>query len=146
MNKDKIKKISFFLFGLVLIGLFSASLISRNLKDPKISGPVITFNEEKHDFGDVIQGPQIECNFEFTNTGQSDLIIKNVTTSCGCTGAILDQKKDYAPGEKGKIRVTFNTQGRTGVVEKTITVESNDVTSPHKVLTISSNVVPELKQ
>jgi hypothetical protein len=145
MNKAIIAKLSYMVFGLVLIGLFSAFLISKNFKDPKIFGPAITFNSDKHDFGDVLSGPQLEYYFEFTNTGQNNLIIKNVSTSCGCTGAMVDEKKEYGPGEKGKIRVTFNTQGRSGVNEKNITVESNDITNPRKILTISSNIVPDLK-
>lgn len=146
MNKEKIVKLSYMVLGLILIGLFSAFLISKNLKDPKIYGPSITFTSDKHDFGDVLAGPQLEYNFEFTNTGQNTLIVKNVSTSCGCTGAMVDEKKEYGPGDKGKIHVTFNTQGRTGVNEKNITVESNDITNPRKILTISSNIVPELKK
>lgn len=140
MNKEKLKKISYFLFGLILICVFSAFIISKNLKNPAVSGAAISFVDERHDFGDVQQGPVLEHNFEFTNIGEDKLVVKNVSTSCGCTSAIIGDKKEYMPGESGKVKVSFNTQGRTGKFEKTITVETNDAKSPLKTLTITMNV------
>jgi hypothetical protein len=141
MGMNKFKKTVFFTAGLALIFVFSALLISKNLKDPKIIAPIITFKEEKHDFGDVPQGPKLEGTFEFTNTGQNLLVIKNVTTSCGCTGAMVDEKKEFAPGESGKIRFTFNTEGRVGLNTKTITVDSDDPVHSKVTLTLVCNVV-----
>src|SRR6266498_2332014 len=130
MDKTKIQKLSYFLFGLVLVFAFSAFLVSKNMKNPAVSGASISFNEDKHDFGDVVAGPVLEHFFEFTNVGEDKLIISNVTTSCGCTSAVLGEKKEYEPGESGKVKVTFNTQGRTGKIEKQITVTSNDAKNP----------------
>jgi uncharacterized protein DUF1573 len=140
MIKENLKKISYFVFGLILVCVFSAFLVSKNLKNPALSGASISFVEEKHDFGDVQQGPVLEYNFEFTNMGEDKLIVKNVSTSCGCTSAIIGDKKEYMPGELGKVKVSFNTQGRTGKFEKTINVETNDSKMPLKTLTISMNV------
>lgn len=142
MVTNKIKKVLFFTAGLALIFVFSAFLISKNLKDPRVMAPVITFAEEKHDYGDVPQGPKLEGTFEFTNTGENVLVIKNVTTSCGCTGAMVDEKKEFAPGEKGRVKFTFNTEGRSGSNTKTITVQSNDPVNPNKTLTLVCNIVP----
>lgn len=132
MKSDKIKKILFFFAGIALIAVFSAFLISKNLKDPKLFGPEITFEKESQSFGQVPQGPKLEGTFIFTNTGRNQLEIKNVTTSCGCTGAVVDEKKVFDPGEQGKIKFTFNTEGRTGHNEKVITVFSNDIKHPSK--------------
>lgn len=143
MGNNKTKKIIFLVFGLLIVFAFSAFLVSKNMKDPKLSGPVIKFNEEKHDFGNVPEGPQIETVFELTNMGEDTLKVKNVTTSCGCTGAMMDEKRSFLAGEKGKIRVTFNTQGRSGITDKTITVESNDPKNSIKTLTISCNIVKQ---
>lgn len=141
MNKDNLKKIAFLIFGLLVIFVFSNFLISKNSKNPAVSGPSIAFNEERHDFGDVVQGPVLVNNFEFTNVGEDLLVIKNVSTSCGCTSAIIGDKKEYLPGESGKVKVSFNTEGRTGKFEKTITVETNDTKNPLKTLTITMNVM-----
>lgn len=43
--------------------------------------PSLDFKTEKHDFGTVGQGPQLEYAFEFVNAGSEELIIKRVNTS-----------------------------------------------------------------
>jgi len=43
--------------------------------------PALEFTTEKHDFGNVIQGTQLEYTFEFINAGSDELIIKEVNTS-----------------------------------------------------------------
>ena len=47
--------------------------------------PVITFKETEFDFGDIKQGEKVEHTFEFTNTGEADLLIITARASCGCT-------------------------------------------------------------
>jgi hypothetical protein len=141
MNSDKSKKIAFFSIGLILVLAFSAFLVNKKMHDPSLFGPSISFNEEIHNYGDVKQGPQIDGFFDFTNTGKQKLVISNVSASCGCTSAMVDEKKEFAPGEKGKIKFTFNTEGRSGVNEKTITVESNDIKNPRKTISFICNIV-----
>ena len=136
----KIKKISFFSAGIILVLVFSAFLISKNLKDPKFTGPRIEFKTDQLNLGDVKGGPQVQGEFEFTNTGRDKLIIEHVQPSCGCTGVIADEKKEFLPGETGRIKFTFNTEGRSGVNEKTLTVTTNDVNTPSKALSFTCNI------
>lgn len=143
MNTDKIKKITFFAIGIAIIFSFSAILVSKNMKDPRIFGPVLMFEKEKQSYGEVPQGPKLEGTFVFTNAGENQLEIKNVTTSCGCTGAVVDEKKVFEPGEKGSIKFTFNTEGRLGHQEKTITVFSNDAKNPSKNITLDCEIVAQ---
>jgi len=86
---------------------------------------ILEFKETTVDFGEAESGKVIDVKFEFTNKGDELLIIKNVSTSCGCTAAKLE-KREYKPGEKGIIPVKFFTQGYSGKVVKTVTVSSND--------------------
>jgi len=141
MINNKTGKAVFFTFGLALVILFSAFLINKNQHDPKLIPPVITFKQDKISLGDVKQGPVVNGEFEFTNTGKSVLTIKAVKPACGCTGVIADEKKDFEPGETGKIKFTFNTEGRMGMNEKTITVETNDLKTPSKTVSFNCNVV-----
>jgi hypothetical protein len=141
MNNSKIKKIAFLSIGLILVFAFSAFLIAKNLKDPKFSGPKIEFKTERLNLGDVKVGPKVEGEFEFTNAGKDKLVIQNIQPSCGCTGVIADEKKEFEPGESGKIKFTFNTEGRMGVNEKTITVTTNDVRNPSKSVAFTCNII-----
>lgn len=106
--------------------------------------PVITFDEESHDFGIITQGEKVSHTFKFENTGKSDLVITTAQGSCGCTVPNYP-KTPIAPGEEGKIDVVFASEGKAGKVSKTITVVTN--ANPNtKVLTISANIeVPEEK-
>lgn len=62
--------------------------------------------------------------FEFTNTGDADLIVTNVQSSCGCT--VPSKPKDpIKPGQTGKIEIKYNMN--PGPIRKTITVESNAI-------------------
>ena len=43
--------------------------------------PSVTFKDEAHDFGEVLQGVKLEHTFEFSNSGTEDLEILKVSTS-----------------------------------------------------------------
>ena len=86
--------------------------------------PVISFDKDIHDFGKILQGEKVSFNFRFTNTGNTDLIISQVKSSCGCTITRFP-KLAIKPGAKDKITVTFDSEGRKGVQSKVITVSSN---------------------
>ena len=88
-------------------------------------GPKIVFAEKQRDFGQILQGDIVQYEFDFTNDGDAELEITNVQTSCGCTAATAGEKNKYKPGEKGKIRITFNSNGKVGKIEKTVLVQSN---------------------
>ena len=84
-----------------------------------------------HDFGKVTDGERVEHTFKFTNTGEADLVISSATASCGCT--IPDWPKEpIAPGEKGEIKVEFNSAGKSDMVTKDITILAN--TNPVKTI------------
>lgn len=105
--------------------------------------PRISFKEESHDFGKVIQGKIVEYTFTFENKGTADLHIKEVTTSCGCTAALVSANT-VKPGETGQIKVSYDSQGRAGKVDRVITVVSNDPVEPSKELTITAMVDPSM--
>jgi len=86
--------------------------------------PIIDFEKEIHDFGKVIQGEKVSFGFKFKNAGESDLIISQVTSSCGCTVTKFP-KDPIKPGDEGKVTVTFDSHGRKGIQNKAITVLSN---------------------
>ncbi len=136
------KKVSFFTVGLILVVAFSAFLVKKNLGDPRIFAPVMVFDQEKLDLGDVKQGPKVDGEFSFTNKGANVLIIKNIVPSCGCTAVALDEKREYQPGESGKIKFTFNTEGRMGKNDKTLTVETNEPKDFKRYVMFTVNIIP----
>ena len=101
--------------------------------------PTIYFPETQHDFGKVSEGEKINYTFRFVNKGQSELVIKDVKSSCGCTAALLSSS-NIKPGQEGTIKVEFDTKNRSGKNSKTITVQSNDPKDPTKILTIYADI------
>ena len=91
--------------------------------------PVITFKETEFDFGDIKQGDKVEHTFEFTNTGEADLLISTARASCGCTVPEFPTQA-LKKGEKGTIKVTFDSAGKMGSQDKTVTVITNTPDSP----------------
>lgn len=109
----------------------------------QMSGARLEFIEDGHDFGNIKEGTIAEHIFNFINLGSDTLFVKNISTSCGCTAGILS-KSTILPGEKGSIKVSFDSQGRIGAQTKIIYVTSNDVDKPSKTLMIKANVLKEL--
>jgi hypothetical protein len=84
----------------------------------------IQWLDSSKDFGKITEGQKLEVAFRFKNTGNKPLVIQRVQPSCGCT--VAEQSKEpIAPGAEGQIRATFNSEGRTGVNHKTISVYAN---------------------
>ena len=86
--------------------------------------PVIVFDHDFANLGKMDMGEKAGVDFMFTNTGGSNLVILSVETSCGCTVPEWD-KKPVPPGQKGKIRVVFDSAGAAGMQNKSIRVISN---------------------
>lgn len=97
----------------------SNSEIASNIDLTKIS-----FNKVEHDFGTINSGDKVDCVFTFTNTGNADLIITNAQGSCGCTVPEYP-KKPTKPGESGEIKVVFNSNGKFGNQEKSVSLTVN---------------------
>jgi hypothetical protein len=108
--------------------------------------PVLEFDQVKHDFGIVVQSEKITYKFSCKNTGGSDAIISDVTSSCGCTVTSWT-KAPIKPGEKGEVEVIFNSTGKpSGYMSKTVKVLAN--TQPNVIeLEVTAEIyVPDKKR
>lgn len=102
--------------------------------------PVITFDAPHFDMGRIVQGAQVEHIFTFRNTGGSPLVITDVRGSCGCTVGKDWPRSPVPPGEGASITVTFDSEGRSGRQDRTVTVVAN-TTPPSTVLTLGGEVL-----
>lgn len=96
--------------------------------DNKNSSEMV-FEGLEFNFGSIKQGESVTHEFTFVNNGKEDLIITNAQGSCGCT-VPLYPKEPVAKGGKGTIKVTFNSAGKMGLQDKTVTITSNAKNSP----------------
>lgn len=124
-------------------GVHKLTLQGEVAAAPKVTvdGAKLKFEKNQHDFGNATDGDIVSYTFKFENTGNKDLEIRDVRTSCGCTAAVPD-KKIYKPGESGTLKVDLDTKNRPGRLSRTITVMSNDVENEYQVLTVYVEVFP----
>ena len=88
--------------------------------------PVIQFENTTIDFGTIKEdGGKASRKFEFTNTGNQDLLLTSVKPGCGCTAADYT-KTPVAPGQKGFIQATYDPYNRPGNFHKNIKVTTNE--------------------
>lgn len=119
-----------------MICLVAASFVNGQ---SAAKGPVITWEKNTHDFGDITQSDKVEHTFAFTNTGTEPLIITNIQVTCGCT-APKWSKDPIAPGAKSEITVAFNPAGKMGKQNKVVTVVSNAANDENKI-TFTANIL-----
>lgn len=118
--------------------LFLGTVAFTSNVNAQVAGAEVSFDKEVHDYGNVKQGGNGECEFKFTNTGTEPLIISDAKGSCGCTVPEWP-KTPIKPGETASIKVKYDTK-RVGPINKTVTVTSNATTEPTKTLRIKGTV------
>ncbi len=84
----------------------------------------VKFNELVHNFGQVAYNSDVKCTFEFKNTSNEPVAIKDVGTSCGCTTPSYS-KEPVAPGKTGSVTAKYDSS-RIGAFTKTLTVYINN--------------------
>ncbi|RYE30431.1 MAG: DUF1573 domain-containing protein [Sphingobacteriaceae bacterium] len=118
---------------LAISGLLMACNQSNNTntaasteKTAAANSPVMKFDKEIYDFGKIKTGDKVSYDYAFVNTGKSPLIITNAVASCGCTIPSWPNTP-VNPGEKKAIKVIFDSAGKSGLIDKQITVTANTV-------------------
>jgi hypothetical protein len=122
----------------------SANLVedfSSLSKDDLLKAPEFKISSTNVDLGKIKGSTQNEVEFKFSNTGKSDLIIRHIRSTCGCTAIQQgNQGIGIKPGESSSIKATFNSGGYTGKVTKAIYVYTNDPKNSEVVLMLNADV------
>ncbi|MBE85435.1 MAG: hypothetical protein CMC64_00020 [Flavobacteriaceae bacterium] len=139
-------------FGLITFLIFSCDqdpskkINAENVKaveeriDKAYDSAEIEFEFDSYDFGEVKDGEIVEVDFNFTNSGKSDLIIFDASASCGCTVPEYPQNVNIKPGQSDKLKVRFDTANKPGKQIKSVTLTTN-TNSGKKIIRISGFVL-----
>ena len=93
--------------------------------------------------GRITEGDSVSYTFHFRNKGNLPLQITSVNASCGCT--VPKWSKDLVqPDGKGVIKVTFDSHGKEGKVQKTITAYANTIPADN-MIAFKIEVIPQKK-
>jgi len=104
------------------------------------SAPVLSVDNAEFKFGKITQGEKVEHTYVLTNSGKSDLQIRKVKASCGCT-AVQPEKRVIGPGESVNIKTVFNSAGKLGNQNKTVTIITNDPKKSKMILWVKGEVL-----
>ena len=109
---------------ILTIALFLFSLSTAD----SIAEPLLNVEqviEEKS----VLTGKEIKGKLVLKNKGDELLKILGVSSTCGCTTLKLKERR-IKPGNVVDLDFLVDTRGKLGMVEKTITIHSNDPETP----------------
>ena len=114
-------------------------------KDELANAPVFKVASTTVDLGKIPGSTANEVEFKFTNGGKSDLVIRYIKASCGCTAVQQGiQGQGVKPGDSGSIKAVFNSGSYKGKVTKAIYVYTNDPKSSEVVLMVNADVDQEV--
>ncbi len=119
--------------------------------------PRIRLETSSKDFGKIIPGTSTTMEFEFTNVGKKDLIIRKLKASCLSNDQKeKDIKSTYLqdpkclpgnatkttlkPGETGRIKASLTTSGKSGMISKTVNIYCNDPANPNPSIFLKAEI------
>ncbi|OGZ34866.1 MAG: hypothetical protein A3A94_03145 [Candidatus Portnoybacteria bacterium RIFCSPLOWO2_01_FULL_43_11] len=163
-QRKKTKKI--IAIGLPLISIIGGIVFGLMSYSPaKTQGaPKMEINPLEYDAGDIsmANGP-INYTYEIKNTGDGDLKIKDIKTSCDCTSAVLRVGEIKSPtfsmhtdssfwsskitaGETGFLEVVFDPAFHgpegTGQAIRVVSFSTNDPRNEKAEVRLTANVAP----
>jgi hypothetical protein len=109
-------------FLLIFFIAFNSALASLQVAEFSFKETTIRLPKTK-------EGEVLRFSYEFTNSGASPLIITEIKVQCTCTQTEFP-KEPVQPGEKGIIKVSFDTKNKIGFQDRTLEVYANVSKSP----------------
>jgi hypothetical protein len=109
-------------------------------KEERANAPIFKVEATTVDIG--MMEPQTSRNveFNFTNAGGRDLVLRNIRATCGCTAVQQGGNTTIRPGESSVIKATFNSGGYKGKVTKAIYVYTNDPGNSEVLLMLNAEI------
>lgn len=120
---------------MIVMLVFLGVQLAKAQEEAVKTGPVMEFKEKLYNFGTIAQGDTVLHTFVFENVGTEPLKILSARGSCGCTVPKYSEEA-IAPGAKGEVQVRFDSSGKMGNQNKTVTLITNATDKKPIVLTI----------
>jgi FlaG/FlaF family flagellin (archaellin) len=121
--------------------------------------PSIDVSPTQYDFGDIPQGVST-ASFQIWNPGEVDLKLSGVSTSCGCTSAVIKYRgiispvfgmhnnpqnwnMNILPGDTAILEVSYDSalHPDSGFIERAVYIKSNDPFNPEVQVDLTANVM-----
>jgi hypothetical protein len=94
-------------------------------------GAEFKFETKTKKFPKTPEGVLLKHEYHFENVGDGPLIISNIKLGLDCPCTKFEYPKTpIKPGDKGTIKVSFDTKGKIGYQDRTLEIQSNAKKSP----------------
>jgi hypothetical protein len=114
-----------------------SSLSKQDLEN----APVFKLASTTVNLGKMAGSTEKEVEFKFTNDGKTDLMIRHIRSTCGCTAIQQGNlQAGIKPGQSSSIKAVFNSGSYKGRVTKAIYVYTNDPKNSEVVLMLNAEV------
>src|SRR5262249_48297878 len=113
----------------VVAFILQLAACARESAAPPANPPRLAFAALRQNVGEIEAGSPMQRDFAFANRGGSDLTIDKLRTACDCT-ATLEGERVVPPGGSGGIYLQCDTTSRSGRQRHTVSVYTNDPTTP----------------
>ena len=84
-------------------------------------------------------GPVSKVLLKISNSGEKELKISRITTTCSCVTALSDRML-IKPGESASLKVSFNPRGHLGYQKYRVHVYTGSDSNPAAILNIEAHV------
>lgn len=127
--------------ALAVLGLLAGACSNDPQQKARVKGQEIWFEEELHDYGEIMKDGDGSWSFAFKNLGDNPIVINRVRSTCGCT--VPDWPREpIEPGASGEIKVIYDTS-KSGTFLKSVIVYSSAANSPVKLQIKGRVLAPE---
>lgn len=108
-----------------------------------LNGPKISFEKTEVILPNLKEGQKVTARFPFINKGDMNLVIDQVSPSCGCT--VPSFTRVTPPGKKGEVSLELDSTGITGAFRKQAVVSCNDSSNPFVTLVLLGETQSRVK-
>ena len=117
--------------------LYLKQITGKDTPNKNIPKTIAEASQTDIDFGTFDKSETKETTIEVKNTGNSPLVIVDVSTTCGCTAATYD-KHPAKPGESLQVKIKM-TPKDTGFFDEVVTVRYNSINNQPVKVKIKGN-------
>lgn len=108
--------------------------------EERAKAPRLSIRDRLQDLGQLHHGDKAEALFVLSNHGGSTLNIRKIKSNCDCLVADVPVF-DIEPGKSLVLKGTFDTTGRRGNQNKSITIYTNDPVDPTQMMSIKAAII-----
>ena len=118
--------------------LYLKQITGKDNPNKNIPKTIAKASQTDIDFGTFDKSEIKQTTIEVKNTGDSPLVIVDVSTTCGCTAATYD-KRPAKPGESLRVQIKM-TPKDTGFFDEVVTIKYNSINNQPVKVKMKGNV------